>query len=98
MATYQVNAEMIALASGGVHKSIQTISAEVASLMAQLTNLQGSWTGAAATAFTQVAAQWQVTQKQVEESLAAINQALAAAGQTYTDAEDRAMSLFAAGH
>ncbi|MDR1151349.1 MAG: WXG100 family type VII secretion target [Bifidobacteriaceae bacterium] len=97
MATYQVNAEMIAAASSGVRGSMAVISAEVASLMAQLTNLQSSWTGAAATAFTGVASGWQATQKQVEESLANINAALTAAGQTYTEAEDRAMSLFAAG-
>jgi WXG100 family type VII secretion target len=95
MATYQVNAEMIATASSGVHKSMATISAEVAGLMAQLTNLQSSWTGQAANAFATVASQWQATQKQVEESLANINAALATAGQSYTEAEDRAMSLFA---
>jgi WXG100 family type VII secretion target len=97
MATYQVNAEMIATASSGVHKSISVISTEVASLMAQLTNLQSSWTGAASNAFATVATQWQATQKQVEESLASINVALATAGQTYTDAEDHAMALFAGG-
>ncbi|MDR1427293.1 MAG: WXG100 family type VII secretion target [Bifidobacteriaceae bacterium] len=97
MATYQVNAEMIATASSGVHKSMATISAEVATLMAQLNNLQSSWTGTAATAFAGVATQWQATQKQVEESLSAINVALTTAGQTYSEAESRATSLFAAG-
>ncbi|MDR0432791.1 MAG: WXG100 family type VII secretion target [Bifidobacteriaceae bacterium] len=96
MATYQVNAEMIATASSGVHKSMATISTEVASLMSQLTSLQSSWTGAASNAFTGVATQWQATQKHVEEALASINAALASAGQTYTQAEDHAMSLFSA--
>jgi WXG100 family type VII secretion target len=96
VSSYQVNAEQITTATAGVHKSIAIIESEVASLMNQLNALQGSWRGAAANAFAGVATQWQGTQKQVEASLAAINTALSSAGQTYTQAEEHAMRLFAA--
>ncbi|MDR3201883.1 MAG: WXG100 family type VII secretion target [Bifidobacteriaceae bacterium] len=96
MSTYQVNAEQIATATSGVQKSMSIISTEVAALMKQLTALQGSWKGTAATAFAGVATQWQATQKQVEASLTSINQALVSAGQTYTEAEAHATRLFAA--
>ena len=49
--------------------------------------LQASWTGSAAVAFQTVVDQWRVTQRQVEDSLAGINAALAAAGRQYADAE-----------
>ncbi|MCL2786913.1 MAG: WXG100 family type VII secretion target [Micrococcales bacterium] len=97
MSTYQVNSELITTASAGVHRSIGIISSEVASLMGQLRNLQGSWTGAAHNAFASVAEQWQSTQQQVETCLTQINAALAAAGSTYAAAEDQAMRLFATG-
>jgi WXG100 family type VII secretion target len=97
MSTYQVNSELIATASTGVHRSIGVITAEVASLMTQLRNLQGSWTGAASGAFTAVAEQWQATQKQVETALSQINLALSSAGQTYSNAEDHALRLFSVG-
>ena len=38
--------------------------------------------------------QWRATQRQVEDSLAGINTALAAAGRQYADAEQATTSLF----
>ena len=97
MSTYQVNSELIATASAGVHRSMGIISAEVASLMGQLRGLQSSWTGSAQAAFSSAAEQWQATQRQIETCLAQINAALASAGSTYASAEDHALRLFAAG-
>jgi WXG100 family type VII secretion target len=94
MSTYQVNSELIATATTGVHKSMGVITTEVASLMAQLTSLQESWQGAASQAFATVAGQWQTTQQQVEESLTSINQALSIAGQNYNLAEEEALRMF----
>jgi WXG100 family type VII secretion target len=70
------------------------IQAEVGSLYGQLVNLQGSWSGQAATSFQSVATDWKATQQRVEESLAAINQALTLAAQQYAEIEASNARLF----
>ena len=95
MTRYQVDSEAVLSATGAVRNSISRIQAEVAGLHGQLTHLQGSWTGQAATAFGGVIADWKTTQQRVEESLAAINQALTQAGQQYADIEAANARLFA---
>ena len=71
------------------------MQAEVTTLHAQLANLQGSWTGIAATAFQSVVTDWNTTQKRVEESLSAINSALNTAGIQYAETEAQNARLFA---
>ena len=66
----------------------------MAGLHGQLTNLQSSWTGQAASAFTGVVTEWKTTQQRVEENLAAINQALTHAGQQYAEIEAANARLF----
>lgn len=46
-------------------------------MYSQLTSLEASWTGQAASAFQNVVGDCRIRQQRVEESLAAINQALA---------------------
>jgi WXG100 family type VII secretion target len=94
MSRYQVDSEAVLGATSAVRTSINRIQSEVAGLHSQLTNLQGSWSGQAATAFSGVVADWKVTQQRVEESLAAINQALGQAGQQYADIESANARLF----
>ncbi len=94
MTRYQVDSEAVLSATGAVRNSISRIQAEVAGLHGQLTNLQGSWTGQAATAFNGVVTDWKATQQRVEESLAAINQSLAQAGQQYAEIENANTRLF----
>ncbi|MET1043622.1 MAG: WXG100 family type VII secretion target [Microbacteriaceae bacterium] len=87
MTRYQVDSEAVLSATDAVRTSIGRIQAEVAGLHGQLTNLQGSWTGQAATAFQGVVNEWRATEQRVEENLTALNLALGAAGQTYADIE-----------
>jgi 6 kDa early secretory antigenic target len=94
MTRYQVDSEAVISATGAVRSSISRIQSEVAGLHGQLTNLQSSWTGQAASAFTGVVAEWKTTQQRVEESLAAINQALTQAGQQYAEIEAANARLF----
>ena len=94
MTRYQVDTEAVLSATGAVRTSIGRIQSEVAGLHGQLTNLQSSWTGQAASAFSGVVADWKVTQQRVEENLAAINQALTQAGQQYADIESANARLF----
>ena len=95
MTRFQVDSEAVLSATGAVRNSIGRIQAEVAGLHGQLTNLQGSWSGQAASAFSGVVTDWKATQQRVEESLAAINQALTQAGQQYADIESANTRLFA---
>jgi WXG100 family type VII secretion target len=94
MTRYQVDSEAVINATGSVRNSISRIQSEVAGLHGQLTNLQSSWTGQAATAFGTVVTDWKATQQRVEENLAAINQALTHAGQQYAEIESANARLF----
>ena len=62
MTRYQVDSEAVISATGAVRSSITRIQSEVAGLHGQLTNLQSSWTGQAASAFTGVVTEWKTTQ------------------------------------
>ncbi len=94
MTRYQVDSEAVLGATGSVRATIGRIQAEVSGLDGQLANLQGSWTGHAASAFQALIMEWKATQLRVEESLAAINQALTVAGQQYADIEASNARLF----
>ncbi|CAN5338818.1 WXG100 family type VII secretion target [soil metagenome] len=95
MTRYQVDSEAVLSATGAVRSTISRIQSEVGGLYGQLTQLQSSWTGEAATAFSGVVADWKSTQQRVEENLAAINQALTHAGQQYAEIEASNARLFA---
>ena len=94
MTRYQVDSEAVLSATGAVRSTISRIQSEVGGLHSQLTNLQSSWTGEAATAFSGVVAEWRATQHRVEESLAAINQGLTHAAQQYAEIEASNARLF----
>ena len=94
MTRFEGDSEAVLGATTAVRASMGRIQAEVAGLHVQLTSLQGSWTGQAATAFQSVAAEWKGTQQRVEESLGAIGAALGQAGQQYADIESSNARLF----
>lgn len=87
MARFEVDSELVAQASVTVRGSIERIRHEVTAMHGHLLDLQGSWRGSAAEAFQSVVVDWKGTQQRVEESLEAINQALAQAGAHYADVE-----------
>jgi WXG100 family type VII secretion target len=94
MTRYQVDSEAVLAATGSVRGSIARIQSEVGALHGRLTDLQGSWTGQAATAFQSVITEWKATQQRVEESLGSISQALAHAAQQYAEIESSNARLF----
>jgi WXG100 family type VII secretion target len=94
MTTFQVDSEAVLSATSAVRASIDRIQAEVGGLHGQLTSLQGSWSGQAATAFQGVITDWRATEQRVEEGLAAINQALTQAAQQYAEIEAANARLF----
>lgn len=94
MTRYQVDSEAVLTATGAVRATIGRLQSEVTGLHGQLTQLQSSWTGEAANAFTSVVAEWRSTQQRVEENLATINQALTHAAQQYAEIEAANARLF----
>ena len=94
MTTFSVDSDAVFTATAAVRATAQRLEGESAAMLAQLTQLQASWTGAASVAFQGVIDQWRATQRQVEESLTAISQALGTAGRHYADAEQHNLSLF----
>ena len=94
MAVFAVDSDAVLTSTTVVRGTIDRLQGEVNALMVQLTQLQGSWTGAASVAFHSTVEQWRATQRTVEDSLTGINTALATAGRQYADAEQASMSLF----
>lgn len=94
MTQYQVDSEAVFSATGAIRASGERIQTEVSSLVSQITALQGSWSGQAANAFHSVVSDWRATQQRVDESLAALNQALTRAGQQYAETEQANVRLF----
>ena len=94
MAVFSVDSDAVLSATSAMQATASRLEAESSSLLAQLTNLQGSWTGAAAVAFQGIVERWRATQRQVEESLGDINGALTVAGRQYADVEQASTSLF----
>lgn len=95
MSKFGVDVSQVSSASTAVNISVTSIRTEVSTMMRNLTELQSSWTGAAALAFSGVVAQWQVTQSQVEAGLDSITSALSRTAATYEDAETMAAGNFA---
>jgi WXG100 family type VII secretion target len=94
MTRYQVDSEAVAAANGTIRAAMGRIQGEVSGLLGQLTALQNSWTGQAATGFQAVVSDWKATQARVDESLALISTALGQAGQQYAEVEAANTRLF----
>ena len=95
MTRYQVDSEAVLGATASVRTTISRLQAECASLYGQLTQLEGSWQGAAATAFSAAVSDWKGTQQLVESNLAALSHSLGQAGQQYAEIEHANARLFA---
>ncbi|MDY3049636.1 MAG: WXG100 family type VII secretion target [Rothia sp. (in: high G+C Gram-positive bacteria)] len=94
MTQFNVNADIIASKSAQARNQVNTIVSEVNALTASLQDLQASWTGSASSNFQAVLNNWRSTQRQVEESIAQINEALSRAGLNYAETEMANASLF----
>ncbi|MBO1752211.1 WXG100 family type VII secretion target [Actinotalea sp. BY-33] len=94
MSRYEVDSTQVAEASAAAHRSMAVIRTEVGALMRYLTDLQGAWRGAAASAFGGSITTWAATERQVEASLDEIAVALGTAAQAYDEAEHQASRLF----
>lgn len=94
MATFSVDSDAVLTATSAIRSTADRLQGETAAMLGQLTQLQGSWTGAAAIAFQGVIDRWRVTQRDLEAVLGDIGSALAQAGSQYAHTEAAASGLF----
>ena len=94
MTRYQVDSEAVFSATSAAKSTIGRIQGEVDALHGQLTNLQGSWSGPAASAFQGAVVEWKSLEQRVEEVLGAMGTALGHAGQQYAETEAANARLF----
>jgi early secretory antigenic target protein ESAT-6 len=94
MTRYQVDSDAVLNATGAVRTTIDRLQSECASLYAQLVQLESSWTGSAASAFSAAVTEWKGVQQLVEQNLASLNQGLGLAGQQYAEIETANTRLF----
>jgi len=94
MSVFTVDTDAVHAAHGAARATMERLQSESAALMAQLTQLQSSWTGSASVAFQQCSEQWRAAQQHVEQVLASISTALGSAAGQYADADQYSASLF----
>lgn len=94
MSVFTVDTEAVAAQAAATHATMERLQSESGMLLAQLTQLQSSWTGAAAAAFQSCGEQWHAAQAHVEHVLAGIGSALSSAATQYADADQFSAGLF----
>ncbi len=94
MTTYHVDAAQVAQAAARAGATGETIRAEVAGLVGQLTQLEASWQGGASAAFTGLLQQWRAAQAQLEHALDSMGSGLSQAATQYEQAESNAARMF----
>lgn len=94
MSRFEVDAARVQQAGGAVSKTAAAIRAEVSAMQRHLDELRSSWRGGASDQFSSVVAEWNGTQKKVEDSLDSIQRALGNAATAYAEAEQAATRMF----
>ncbi|WP_417215287.1 WXG100 family type VII secretion target [Arthrobacter sp.] len=94
MSSFSANTEDMRGRAQAVQGTIERLRSEVDAMQGGLRDLESSWHGAAASNFQAVVSDWRATQLKVEESLTAINTALAHASQQYDEAEAANARMF----
>lgn len=94
MTVFTVDTDAVVATTNSVRGTADRMQAESSSMMAQLTQLQSSWTGNAANAFHACVEEWRGAQAHLEQALGSISLALANAAAQYADAEQYSAGLF----
>ncbi|MEV1291214.1 WXG100 family type VII secretion target [Pseudonocardia sp. NPDC049635] len=80
--------EEMALAAGQVREVSEAVNGELGGLRSRLEATRGQWTGAAATAFTALMAEWDTEAKRLNVALADIAEQLGGTAAAYQQVED----------
>ncbi len=94
MPVFAVDTQAVTDTATRTRTRISTIQTEVDAMNADIATLQASWTGGASASMASCAANWHLTQIQVQSSLDAISPALDKAALSYDDAETSNTSRF----
>lgn len=94
MTHFQVDSEQISAANLTIQATISRINVEVETLHSQLTGLQSSWSGVAASGFQDLIGRWRTTAATVDGQLAEIGRSLDIAAQQYAEIEAANSRLF----
>jgi WXG100 family type VII secretion target len=94
MAVFSVDSDAVLSATHAIRATGDRVRSDTASLLGQLTQLQGSWTGAASVAFQSVIERWRAAQGELDAALGDISAALATAGQQYAQTEQATAGMF----
>ncbi len=92
---FTVDTDRITTASADISRIAGDIEGSVAEMTSRLSALSGSWTGAAASEWQSVLAEWRTLQTRLREDLVTIGQLTARAGASYQQTEDAVRGLFA---
>lgn len=94
MPFFSVDSEQVLAANSHIQSTIGRLQQEISTLHAQLSALDGSWQGSAASSFQDLVLRWKTSADALEQNLGAIGQALAIAAQQYSDIEAANQRLF----
>jgi WXG100 family type VII secretion target len=94
MTRYQVDSDAVLSTTSATRGSIARLQSEAATLHANLSGLQSTWSGSAATAFHALVSDWTAAYQRLEQSLTAMNEALNHAGHGYAEVEQQASRMF----
>lgn len=81
-------------ANASIQSTISRLAQEADTLLTQLQNLQGSWSGVAANSFQDLVIRWRATAASVDAQLGEIGSALALAAAQYAEIEYSNQKLF----
>ena len=94
MTHFSVDSEQVLAANANIQNTISRLSAEADSLLVQLQNLQGSWTGVASNSFQELVVRWRATAATVDSQLGELGAALGVAAAQYAEIEYANQRLF----
>ncbi len=94
MTYFSVDSDQVLAANLSIQNTISRLSQEADSLLAQLQNLQGTWSGVAANSFQELVVRWRATAATVDAQLGELGTALAVAANQYAEIEQTNQRLF----
>jgi WXG100 family type VII secretion target len=94
MPYFSVDSEQVLAANSHIQSTIGRLQQEISTLHGQLSTLESSWQGAAASSFHELMLRWRLSADSVEQSLGQIGHALSLAAQQYSDIEASNQRLF----
>ena len=94
MTHFSVDSEQVLAANAAIQNTILRLSTEADTLLAQLQNLQSSWTGVAANSFQDLVIRWRATATTVDTQLGELGTALGIAAAQYSEIEFANQRLF----